>query len=340
MRVLIIGGTGLISTSITRALLERGDAVAHFNRGRRSDAFAGRVRAIRGDRHDREALEDAVRRDGPFDCVIDMICFTPEEAEATIAACGGATSQVVFCSTVDVYQRPSRSYPYVEGGPLHSLSDYGRNKVLCERAFERAHADGLFEVTILRPAHTYCDSGTIVHSMGWNTSMLDRIRKGKPIIVHGDGQSLWVSAHADDVAQGFVGAIGNARAYGRGYHLPGEEWLTWDRYHATVAEALGAPLPEMVHIPTDVLARVAPRHAGVCAANFQYCNVFDTTQARADLGYCYTISVRRGFERVVQWLDAHHGVADSDAETDYDAIISAWRELADGMARRTTALSA
>lgn len=334
MRVLIIGGTGLISSSITQLLLESGAEVAHFNRGLRSTEFAGRVTEIRGDRHDRTAFESAIRGAGPFDCVIDMVCFTPDEAEATIAACSGACAQVIFCSTVDVYQRPSRRYPYVEGGPLHSLSDYGRNKVACERLFEQAHADGRFAVTILRPAHTYCDSGTIVHSLGWSTSMLDRMRKGKPIIVHGDGQSLWTSAHADDVATGFVGAIGNARAYGRGYHLPGEEWLTWDLYHQTVADALGVPLPDLVHIPTDLLARLAPRQAGVCAANFQFCNVFDTRQAREDLGYRYTISVRRGFERVVQWLDSHNAIADSDDEPFYDAIIAGWQDLTVAMVRR------
>ncbi|MBM3496226.1 MAG: NAD-dependent epimerase/dehydratase family protein, partial [Armatimonadetes bacterium] len=294
----------------------------------------GHVGEIRGDRHGRPEFEDAVRRGGPFDCVIDMICFKPDDAESTVRACRGICAQVVFCSTVDVYRRPWGTYPYREGGPLHSLSDYGRKKVLCEHVFERAHADGDFAVTILRPAHTYCDSGTIVHSMGWSTSLLDRMRKGKPVIVHGDGQSLWTSAHADDVATGFVGAIGNTRAYGRGYHLTGEEWLTWDMYHATVAEALGVPLPEIVHIPTDLLARIAPRRAGVCAANFQYCNVFDTTQAREDLGYRYTVSVRRGFERVIRRLDADGGPADSDAEPDYDTIIEAWRALSAEMEQR------
>jgi nucleoside-diphosphate-sugar epimerase len=332
MKALIIGGTGLISTPITRALLARADSVTLYNRGRRSQEFAGQVSEIRGDRRDFAAFEQQIRAAGTFDCVIDMVCFRPEEAESDVRAFAGRCGQFVLCSTVDVYARPSFHYPYREGEPLHSLSDYGRNKVLCERVFEQAHADKALNVTILRPAHTYCDSGAIVHSFGWSSSLLDRMRKGKPIIVHGDGQSLWVSAHAEDVAGGFVGALGNTRAYGRAYHLPGEEWLSWNVYHQVVADVLGVKLPELVHIPTDLLARIAPRHAGVCGPNFQYCNIFDTSAARQDLGYRYTIPVRRGFARVVEWMDANDAIANSDDEPFYDAIIAAWRDLTSNVA--------
>ena len=340
MKLLIIGGTGKISTPVTRALIERGDSITLFNRGQRSIAFAGRARELRGDRHDVADFERQIREAGTFDCVIDMIGYRPEEVAASIRALTGRCGQYVFCSTVDVYQRPSTHYPYREGEPLHSLSEYGRNKVRCERVLEQAHSDGAFALTILRPAHTYDDSGIIHHAMGRSTALLDRLRRGMPVIVHGDGQSLWVAAHAEDVATGFVGAIGNTRAFGRGYHLPGEEWLTWNVYHRVVAEVLGAPPPDLVHIPTELLVRLAPRHAATCAPNFQYPNIFDATAARDELGYRYTIPVRRGFERVVAWLEARDAITNADTEPHYDAIVAAWREMSQALVDRVATLDA
>ncbi len=340
MKILVIGGTGRISTPVTRLLLDCGDDVTLLNRGRRDSPFTRRAREIRGDRHDDDAFERTLSEAGTFDAVIDMIGYRPEEVEASVRALAGRCGQYVFCSTVDVYQRPSAHYPYREGEKLHSLSDYGRNKVLCERVLEHAHADGAFALTILRPAHTYDDTGIIHHAMGRGTAMLDRLRRGKPVIVHGDGQSLWVAAHAEDVALGFLGALGNTRAYGRGYHLAGEEWVTWDTYHRIVAEALGAPPPELVHIPTELLVRLAPRGAAVCAANFQYPNIFDSIAARSELGYRYTIPLRRGFARVVAWLEAHGAIADADSEPAYDAIVEIWREMSQALVDRETPLGA
>ena len=340
MKILIIGGTGKISTPVTRALLDRRETVTLLNRGQRSAEFAGRAREIRGDRQDLGGFERTLRDAGTFDCIIDMIGYRPAELEASVRALAGRCGQYVFCSTVDVYQRPSAHYPYREGEPLHALSEYGRNKVLCERVLERAHADGAFAVTILRPAHTYDDTGVIHHAMGRSTALLDRLRRGKPIIVHGDGQSLWVAAHAEDVAMGFVGAIGNTRAHGRGYHLPGAEWLTWNVYHQLVADILGAPPPELVHIPTELLVRLAPRSAAVCAPNFQYPNIFDATAACEELGFRYTIPVRRGFERVVAWLEARGAIADADSEPFYDAIVTAWRDASNTLIERVAPLDA
>lgn len=334
MNVLIVGGTGLISTPITRALLERGDTVTLLNRGRASREFVGQAGQIVCDRRDSADFERLIAEAGRFDCAIDMVCFTRDEAESAVRALAGRCEQFVLCSTVDVYARPTMQYPYREGDALSALSEYGRGKIACERVLEQAHADGAFQLTVLRPAHTYCDTGTIVHSMGWSPALLDRIRRGKPLIVHGDGQSLWTSAHAEDVAAGFVGALGNTRAYGRAYHLVGEEWLTWNAYHQVVADALGAPLPELVHVPTDLLSRVAPRSAVVCWANFQYCNIFDSSAARSDLGYAQRITVRRGFERVVRRLEADGAIPDSDGEPGYDAVIEAWRELCRAMETR------
>jgi nucleoside-diphosphate-sugar epimerase len=191
---------------------------------------------------------------------------------------------------------------------------------------------------MIRPAWTYGEGGAILHTFGWGTYFLDRLRKGKPAIVHGDGTSFWAACHRDDVARAFVGAVGNEAAYGKGYHAAGEALLTWNAYHRVVAEALGAPPPTLVHIPTDMLGRVAPKTAEWCVENFSYNNVFDSTAARKDLGFEVTIPFSEGARRVIGWLEAHGRFEDSDAYPFYDQIIESWERLGADMARELQGL--
>ena len=153
------------------------------------------------------------------------------------------------------------------------------------------------------------------------------MRKGKPIIVHGDGSSLWTACHRDDVARAFVAAAGQPHTFGKAYHTPGEEWMTWDQYHRRVAAAIGAPDPTLVHIPTEVLVRVAPSRARIIAENFQFNNIFDTTAARNDLRFQYTVPWVEGVRRMVAWLDAHGRIEDSDTDRFEDRLIAAWQRL-------------
>lgn len=333
MRILIIGGTGLISTGITRALHARGDDVTLFNRGR-LDLYpmpAG-VRVLQGDRTDHAAFEARMAELGRWDCVIDMVGYRPEDGESAVRAFRGRTDQFLFCSTVDVYRKPATRYPYVEDEPYGGLNDYSRNKVTIERALRAAHERGDLPLTIIRPAYTYGEGRGPIHSFGGGTAYVDRIRKGKPIIVHGDGSSLWVACHRDDVAAAFAAAAGNPATLGRWYHATGEEWLTWNDYHRAAARALGAPEPELVHIPTDLLVRVAPK-ARICAENFQFNNIFDNTAAQRDLGFRYAVPWEEGVRRMARWLDAHGKVEDSDLDPTEDRLIAAWQQLGDAMAR-------
>lgn len=309
MSVLLVGGTGLISTGITRELLARGDAVTVFNRGQTAldvAGAAGRLRQLTGDRTDLLAFETTIAGAGSFDCIIDMRCFTPAEAASAVRAYRGRTAQVIFCSTVDVYAKPASRYPVVESEPRLASGPfaYAVHKVACEELLEEARARGDFNLTIIRPAHTYGEGGRVVHPLGFATTFVDRLRKGKPVIVHGDGTSLWTSCHRDDVARAFVGAVGNAATYGRAYHATGEEWQTWNRYVEQVAEAAGATAPTIVHIPTDLLRAVAPVRAFWCAENFSGNNIFDNSAARADLGFRYAIPFLDGMRRTIAWLDA------------------------------------
>lgn len=330
MNVLVIGGTGLISTAITRLLLARGDRVTVFNRGRTAGVEAGQVAQIVGDRTDPVAFEALIADAGAFDCTIDMRCFTPSEAESAVRAFRGRTGQYIFCSTVDVYHKPAARYPITEDEPRRTgdgVFTYAHDKAHCERILLAAHARGDFPVTIIRPAYTYGEGRGVLHTFRGTTTYLDRLRKGKPVIVHGDGTSLWAACHRDDVAPAFVAAVGNPATYGRAYHVTGEEWLTWDQYTAQVAVALGASPPTIIHIPTDLLRAVAPERAFWCAENFAGNNIFDNTLARTDLGFRYTIPFLAGTRRVIAWLDAHNAIENSDNDPFDDRLIAAWQRL-------------
>jgi nucleoside-diphosphate-sugar epimerase len=333
MKILIIGGSGLISTAITRQLLARGDDVTLYNRGRTALRVDGPCRHITGDRTEFAAFEAQMAAAGDFDCVVDMVCFRPDEAASAVRAFAGRTGQYIFCSTVDVYTKPPARYPVREDAERRPdpAFGYARDKATCEMLLEAAHTRGDLNVTIIRPAHTYGESGAILHSLGWDTRYIDRIRKGKPILVHGDGSSLWSSCHVDDVAAAFVHAAGQPVTFGKAYHVAGEEWQSWDQYHRRVAEALDAPAPTLVHIPTDLLAAALPHAATWCRLNFQYNNIFDNAAARQDLGFRYTVPWVEGVRRTVAWLDQNRRIDASRPDDVDDRIIAAWQQAGEAM---------
>ncbi len=333
MRILIIGGTGLISSPMTRFLLERGDDVTHYNRGR-LDLYPApdHVKTIHGDRTDYPAFEQQIADAGRWDCVIDMVGYAPEDAESAARAFRGRTDHFIFCSTVDVYRKPASRYPVTEDEGYGGLNAYSSNKVTCERTLRAAHDRGDFPLTIIRPAYTYGEGRGPVHSLGGSTTYLDRIRKGKPVMVHGDGSAFWTACYRDDVARAFVTAIGQPHTFGKAYHTPGEEWMTWDIYHCRVAEAMGAPNPTLVHIPSDLLAKVAPKQTAVVYENFQFSNIFDTTAARTDLNFRSTLPWVEGVRRMVAWLDEHGRIENSDDHPFEDRLIAAWEKSGDALA--------
>ena len=340
MKILIIGGTGLISTAITRFLVERGENVTIYNRGKQASDIP-EVKKIIGDRKDYPAFEAQMKEAGYFDCVIEMIGFVPEETESDVRAFKGRTGQFIFCSTIDTYTKPAKRYPITESAERQPSPKfpYAFNKGKCERVLEEAHQRGDFPVTIIRPAHTYGEGRGLVHPFAGGNHFFDRIRKGKPIIIHGDGSSLWSACHRDDVGRAFTEAVGNEKTFGKSYHVTSEELMTWDQYHQGIAEAMGAPTPKIVHIPTDLLRKVFPNTAEWCAENFQFNNIFDNTAAHSDLKLRYTISWIEGVKRVVNWLDAHGQIENSDNHPFYDRVISVWEQLGENMAKSFADLS-
>jgi nucleoside-diphosphate-sugar epimerase len=323
-RILVIGGTGLIGGAIVRQLVDGGSDVTVVSRAATSGRHSPAVRHIRVDRRDLPAFESLIAGSGTWDAVIDMACYLPAEAESAVRIFAGRTARYILASTVDVYRKPASRYPYVEDEPLGGIGDYARNKVACEGVVLAAHEQGQLQVTIVRPGATYGDGSLPVHSLGRSTTYLDRLRRGKPIVVHGDGSSLWVFCHADDVARAFVGAIGNERALGRAYHAAGEEWLTWDQHHALLAEVIGAPPPRFVHIPSDALAILAPERSRLAVENLQWPAIFDNSLARAELGFRYTIPMRGGLARWYRSLADADRIEDSDGDPLDDRLIEAW----------------
>ena len=330
MHVLFIGGTGLISTAIARQLLESGHQVTLFNRGKSESRLPSGAQEIRGDRKDYAAFEQAFA-DKTYDVVVDMVAFHPDDTASAIRAFAGRCGQFIHCSTVCVYSGPVTQIPTTETEPYHSLGGYGKNKAACEELLFSAFSDQQFPATVMRPSHSYGEGGSILRSVGPGDTFVDRLRKGKPIIVQGDGNSLWASCHVDDVARGFIGVMGNARCLGEAYNVTGDEWMSWNTYHEQVAEVVGGTF-NPVHIPTDVLRVMSPEHASGLHEIFSWPSIFDNSKIKRDTDYIgQTVSFKEGVRRTVAWLEANGKLDDSDTDDYEDRLIAAWQAKIEGL---------
>ncbi len=324
MNVLFIGGTGLISTSISRQLLEQGHQVTLFNRGKSENRVPDGAQEIHGDRKDYAAFEKTFA-DKSYDVVVDMVAFHPDDSASAVRAFAGRCGQFIHCSTVCVYSGPVTQIPTTETEPYHSIGGYGKNKILCEQLLLEAHEAGTLPVTIMRPSHSYGEGGDVIRGFGPGSTFIDRLRKGKPIVIPGNGNSLWASCHVDDVARGFVGVMDNPKALGQAYNITGDEWMTWNTYHEQVAEVVGGTL-EAVHIPTDTLREVAPAWSGSAYEILQWPSVFDNNKIKPDTDYTgQTVLFKEGVRRTVKWLESKGRLVDSDIDDYEDRLVAAWR---------------
>ncbi|KAB1193332.1 NAD-dependent epimerase/dehydratase family protein [Haloferax sp. MBLA0076] len=329
MRVFIVGGTGLLGRDIVRRLVDAGHDVTSLQRGETDGSLPEEVTRVTGDRGDDAALRAAVRDADPS-VVVDLACFDADAARSAVEICEGVVDRYVFCSTIDVYHRPPPKNPVSESSPRNPpVSDYAAGKIAAEDVFFDAHEAGDFDVVVLRPWNTYGEGGTLVHTFGMGSYYVDRIRAGKPIVVHGDGTSLWGPCHTEDVARAFCGAVERPGVGGRAYNVTSEETMTWNQYHRRVASALNAPEPDLVHIPTDVLRQVAPERTRMLRDHFQYSTVFDNSRAIADLGFRYTVDFETGVRRTVDWLDDHDAVERWETEPLDDTLVAAWTDATD-----------
>jgi nucleoside-diphosphate-sugar epimerase len=319
VKVLVTGGTGLISRPVALALRARGAAVTVFHRSRNSpDGFA----EIAGDRADPRAFARAVRDGGPWDAIVDMIGGTAEDARGLADGGRGVASHVVACSTTSVYARPFARVPVTEDAACAPTFPYGRNKLAYEEGLRQAAGCGDFALTVVRPGHTYREASPVVHSLGRRTSHLDRIARSRPIVVHGDGKGLWSLAWADDVAEAIAAAAGNARAFGGTYHLAGSEWISWDRYHDLLAAALGAPPPKVLHVPAEELGRRLPSRTEQCLRTLRHPGAYDCSAAERDLGYRPKVTVAEGLARNVACLRERGLIEGWQEDAEYEQLVT------------------
>lgn len=320
MKVLVTGGTGLLSGPVVDHLVQRGAEVTIFHRT--VSGSDGRVRELAGDRADHAGFVRAVRETGPWDCVVEMIGGVPADALSLIEAARGMVPHVIFCSTTTVYGRPFLRVPVKEEGALLAPpSPYGEGKLACETLLREAEERGEVAVTIVRPAHIYNERSLVLHSLGNRTSHLDRIRAGRPIVVHDDGAGLWSSLWAEDAAAAVAAAVFAPEARGRTYHLAGAEPFSWNWYHAHLAEILGVPLPEVCFVPVETLACLAPGRTLQLQRTLRFPGVYDCSAAKRDLGFHPTVPPADGFRRNVRYLVENGLIEPWGDDAEYEEIV-------------------
>jgi len=326
MKVLFIGGTGFISTAVSRMAIERGMELYLLNRGIRSTEIPG-AHQLTGDIHNPESMRNALK-DLKFDVVVDWIAFTPEDVERDLQVFRGRTRQFVFISSASAYQKPVVNYIINESTPLENpYWEYSRNKIACEELLMKAYRDEDFPVTIVRPSYTYNTYLPVAIGGFGCYTLADRMLKGKPIIIHGDGSSLWVNTHAEDFAKGFLGLLGNEKAIGQAFHITSDEVLSWNQIYQTIAEALGVKA-NIVHIPTDFIINVLPEMTGGLLGDKAWSVVFDNSKIKSFVPeFQATIPFSEGMSRALQWFaaDIKRQRINEKVNQEMDMIIDAYR---------------
>ena len=326
MKVLFIGGTGFISTSVSRLALAKGLDLYLLNRGLQKPDLSG-AQSLTADIHQPEQVRAALR-DLKFDVVVDWIAYTPEDIERDLAIFRGRTRQFIFISSASAYQKPPGHHVIRESTPLHNpYWEYSRNKIACETRLTRAGREEGFPVTIVRPSLTYGDANFPIALGGWGCyTLADRLKKGRPIIVHGDGSSLWVVTHAEDFARGFLGLVGNTQARGEAFHITSDEVLTWNQIYETIADALGVKA-NIVHLASDFIARISPPLTGPLLGDKTWSAVFDNSKIKAYVpGFQAVIPFREGIRRTLAWFDAdkNRQRVDEVVNAELDRILAAY----------------
>ncbi len=302
MDVLFIGGTGIISTACSTLAVERGINLTLLNRGRSVRPAPPGVRLLTADIKDEEAL-DRILAGHRFDAVVDWVAYTPQDVQRDIRLFRGRTAQYVFISSASAYQTPAVNLPIRESTPLENrVWEYSRNKIACEELLIDEYRRSQFPFTIVRPSHTY-DRSYVPVEGGY--TVIDRMLRGKPVVVHGDGTSIWTLTHNADFAKGFVGLLGNYRARGEVFHITSDEWLTWNRIYELLAEAAGVQA-ELVHIPSDLIAAYDRRIGDSLLGDKTHSAIFDNSKIKQVVpDFAATIPFSTGAREIIDWHKAN-----------------------------------
>ena len=328
MKILFIGGTGLISTASSKLVVEKGHELYLLNRGNRSDFSPAGANIIKADINDVSEVENATKGMN-FDAVVNWIAFTPKEIERDIKLFAGKTRQYIFISSASAYQKPVLNYLIDESTPLANPHwEYSRNKAACEDRLMEEYRKNGFPFTTVRPSLTYGDVLIPAAVTSWNNpwSLVDRMRKGKKIIVHGDGTALWSMTHNTDFAKGLVGLLGNSQAIAHSFHITTDEVLSWDQIYKTIGAAAGVT-PDIIHIPTDFLMLFDPSEEGNLLGDKAPSAVFDNSKIKKFVpGFVATMSFAEGVKRTIDWFEAkpERCVVDEAWNAQCDRIIAAY----------------
>ncbi|HEY4300034.1 MAG TPA: SDR family oxidoreductase [Candidatus Didemnitutus sp.] len=327
MRILFIGGTGIISTACRELAVTRGHEVSVLNRGRRERPPG--VEALAADVKDDAAMDRALGgRD--WDVVVNFLAFGPDDVARDAARFQGRTGQYFFISSASAYQRPVRHYLVTESTPLaNPFWDYSRAKIAAEEAAMHALRAHGFPAIIIRPSLTYGETQIPLVGNSWAHSYtaVERMRRGRPVIIPGDGTSLWTITHNSDFARGLVGLFGNRQAIGHAFHITSDEVMTWDQYFAAVAGAAGVAAPQFVHIASDFLIACAPEMTGSLLGDKATSVVMDNAKIRRFVPeFRCEVPFRTGIARTMAWCDADPArrVVDEASMELHDRILVAY----------------
>ena len=328
MKILFIGGTGNISSEVSKLAISQGIDLYLLNRGSSGVTIPG-TKTIKANIHDVEESRNALK-DHTWDVVVSWIAFIPEHIQNDIELFRGKTKQYIFISSASIYQKPPSSHIITESTPLFNpFWQYSRDKIACEELLQKAYHDEGFPITLVRPSHTY---NTIIPlSIGGSNeyTAIDRMKKGKKVIIHGDGTSLWTLTHAKDFAKGFNGLLGNDQSIGHAFHITSDEVLTWNQIYQIVADTAGAEL-NAVCIPTETIMRIAPSKKGSLWGDKSYSTIFDNSKIKSFVpDFKATISFKAGFSSTLEWFEAEQKrmLINPDTDAMMDEMIKAYDRL-------------
>ena len=300
LRVLFIGGTGVISSASTELAVAHGIELSVLNRGTGRRPLPEGVESVVADIRDPASVRQALG-DRQFDAVVDWVAFTPEHVRTALERFAGRTGQYVLISSASAYQTPALRLPIRESTPLRNpYWEYSRNKIACEDLLTQAYRERGFPVTVIRPSHTY-DRTLVPFDAGW--TFVERMRAGKEVVVHGDGSSLWTLTHHTDFARGFVPLLGHPRTLGEAFTITSDDVLTWDQIAQALATAAGTTA-RIVHVPSDQIAAADPEWGSSLLGDKTWSAVFDTSKLRSVVpDFVATVPFEQGAREIGAWHD-------------------------------------
>jgi nucleoside-diphosphate-sugar epimerase len=332
MKILLIGGTGTISMAVTKLLAQQGHEVILLNRGCRNNDLPENVRTIQCDISD-EA--DAAKKlaDMNFDCVGEFIGFVPSQVERDFRLFSGKTKQYIYISSASAYQKPLADCVITESTPLSNPHwQYSRDKIACEEYLMKQYRENGFPITIVRPSHTYDERSVPlgVHGDKGSWQVVKRIMEEKPVIIHGDGTSLWTITHNSDFAKAYAGLVGNIHAIGQAFHITSDESVTWNQIYSIIADELGVEL-KACYVPSSVLNAIGTYDfEGTLLGDKAHTVIFDNSKIkRAVPGFTATVRADQGIRSTVRYILAHKECQTDDEEFDRwcDKVVNAMNSI-------------